>query len=64
MYVRLEVQFLAEAAPICTVKPFNCVYREGWDAGCGCGQLQLGVEHWVTSVALLQVVDNLPNNNG
>ena len=25
--------------------------------GAGCGQLQLEVEHWVTSVALLQVVD-------
>ena len=24
----------------------------------GCGRLQLGVAHWATSVALLQVVDN------
>ena len=24
----------------------------------GCGRLQLGVPHWATSVALLQVVDN------
>ena len=24
----------------------------------GCGQLQLGVAHWATSVSLLQVVDN------
>ena len=26
----------------------------------GCGRLHLGVAHWATSVALLQVVDNLP----
>ena len=24
----------------------------------GCGRLQIGVAHWATSVALLQVVDN------
>ena len=24
----------------------------------GCGRRQLGVSHWATSVALLQVVDN------
>ena len=27
----------------------------------GCGQLQLDAAHWAISVALLQVVDNLPN---
>ena len=28
----------------------------------GCGRLQLGVAHWVTSEALLKVVDNRPHN--
>ena len=27
----------------------------------GCGRLHLRAAHWVTSVALLQVVDNLPH---
>ena len=27
----------------------------------GCGRLQLRVQHWATSVALLQVVDNWPH---
>ena len=78
---KLLDRFPAEGAPICTVQLTfreNCPTNGGvvdsrLDLSSltllsvpGCGRLQLAVAHWTTSVAVLQVVDNIidPTNGG